>query len=284
MLNTLWTHRYGMEAGHKPSDITFEPNTHLEEMPLDRGETVILSRITPKQFDKFVTGLASRGRKDVGVLWLSSRVITVVHLLEAQYRQRLCNAGYGPYGGGTTPTSGLVSTYLAIQLCHQVSLYGFGSSRDANTGQELPYHYFSTVGSRAKGNTESHSFETENRLMQELMSTRALHPPKGHPWFHPSAPQSGNLRFCKQEPGAGDSEANTFCYAWSDRRSRGAPERGHPRVRPSQEQAKLHLDGQDPPPPPRPPRPLGEVMAELREQAAAREAKRMVDQILLSGG
>ena len=57
-------------------------------------------RFEPAQFTDMVDFLASHGRKDITVLMLSSRVISMVHLLEAHYRNRLCRQGYGPYPGG----------------------------------------------------------------------------------------------------------------------------------------------------------------------------------------
>jgi hypothetical protein len=68
------------------------------------------------------------GRKDITVLMLSSRVISMVHLLEAHYRTRLCRQGYGPYPGGQTPSSGLLAVYIMMQVCRKVTGYGFGGT------------------------------------------------------------------------------------------------------------------------------------------------------------
>lgn len=103
-----------------------------------------------------------------------------MHLLEAHYRTRLCQQGYGPYPGGQTPSSGLLAAYVMMQLCRKVTGYGFGGTADAagaggggRGGNRMagwwagmsrkppPYHYWTGTGARSAGNEESHSFSTE---------------------------------------------------------------------------------------------------------------------------
>ena len=56
-----------------------------------RGDTIgacatpIFTRFEPSQFTDMADFLASHGRKDITVLMLSSRVISMVHLLEAHH-------------------------------------------------------------------------------------------------------------------------------------------------------------------------------------------------------
>lgn len=74
------------------------------------------------------------------VLYMSSRVIGAAHRFLVSYRERLAAAGFGPFDGGDTPSSGFIAVYLMLQACNNVTLYGFGL--DAEDGQSQQYHYF----------------------------------------------------------------------------------------------------------------------------------------------
>lgn len=68
---------------------------------------------------------------------LNSRLVSVVRALTRMYRIRMCRAGWGPFEGGEDPSSGLVASYLAHQLCPLSSVYGFGADRVAvNDGEQ----------------------------------------------------------------------------------------------------------------------------------------------------
>jgi len=70
------------------------------------------------------------------VLYLSSRVVGAAHRLLARYRERLTAQGFGPYEGGDTPSSGFLATYLMLQACESVTLYGFGLEDDNGEEQQ----------------------------------------------------------------------------------------------------------------------------------------------------
>lgn len=207
ILNTLWSARYGSMKRGAPWA------KKSEEIPLEHGATLVFTRFEPAHFVDMVDFLASHGRKDITVLMLSSRVVSMVHLLEAHYRNRLCRQGYGPYPGGQTPSSGLVAVYVMMQVCRKVTAYGFGGVAGevnggvigASTAKERvaamskrppPYHYWKGTGARAVGNEDSHSFNTEAHLIQELLSPTRKHPAAGHPWFNPELAAVKNLRVC----------------------------------------------------------------------------------------
>jgi hypothetical protein len=59
---------------------------------------------------------------------------------------RLCHAGYGPYMGGNTPSSGNVGVYLAMQMCSKVAVYGFGVNEVG--GEKVTYHYYTGFAAR----------------------------------------------------------------------------------------------------------------------------------------
>ena len=114
-------------------------------MPLEKGVTLLLSRVTGAQFDDLGMSI-HRQRRDVRLLLLSSHLISAARRLLAGYRDRLCKSGYGPYPGGSTPSSGFVSVYLLMQMCGRVTLYGFGSRSESQ--RKAKYHYYTGFGSR----------------------------------------------------------------------------------------------------------------------------------------
>lgn len=153
VMNSLWTSNYGSGRYKKLS------------LPLETGVTLLVSRSTGHAFDKLVAQM-HKFRPDVKVLQISSRLVTAARRLLVAYRVKLCNLGYGPYSGGTTPSSGYVAVYIMQKLCKSTTLYGMGLTRNVS----VPYHYFRGVGSRKEGNPV-HSFRTENTLLNAMEST-----------------------------------------------------------------------------------------------------------------
>ncbi|UPQ99836.1 sialyltransferase [Chloropicon primus] len=150
MLNSLWSNHYG--AGR------YEPMA----LPLENDVTLIVSRTTGHAFDKIVKTMKQK-RPDVKVLQLSSRVVSAARRLLVRYRVKLCKDGYGPYSGGSTPSSGFVAVYFLRTICKRVTLYGLGTVNIP----DVPYHYFTGVGSRQKGNSV-HSFDSESATLDAL--------------------------------------------------------------------------------------------------------------------
>jgi hypothetical protein len=89
--------------------------------------------------------------------------------LLVDYRVGMCRAGYGPFTGGSTPSSGYVAIFLLARMCERVVVYGFGNANAY--GVQSPYHYFTGKGARARGNTV-HSFGTEERVIAELIANQ----------------------------------------------------------------------------------------------------------------
>jgi len=166
MLNNLWTLRY---INYK--EVMKQRAAESPSMPLDKGLTLLLTRVTGAQFDEMAQTILRLKRADVRVLLVSSRVVSAARRLLAGYRDRLCKAGYGPFQGGSTPSSGFVSVYLMLQLCRRVTLYGFGSKDD--TGRKIKYHYYTGFGSRHFGTVREdgspvHSWEAETEVLEAL--------------------------------------------------------------------------------------------------------------------
>ncbi len=136
-------------------------------LPLEDNVTLISSRSHPKNFDRMVEYLGMT-RSDVTVLYLSSRVVSSARRTLVGYRVRLDEAKFGPYYGGSTPSSGFLALYLMLNLCNRVTAYGFGL--DAENGAAQGYHYFDLFsdGERKKMMNPTHSFDAERDLMRAL--------------------------------------------------------------------------------------------------------------------
>ncbi|KAK3267951.1 hypothetical protein CYMTET_23520, partial [Cymbomonas tetramitiformis] len=154
MLNRLWTAHYAsgrfIEMG----------------LPMEKGLTLIISRTDGHQFEKLYRTIKAY-RPDVNILYLSSRVVSAARRLLVAYRVKLCKAGFGPYSGGSTPSSGYVAIYLLMHMCQTLTVYGFGRTKLMGQGSYLPYHYYTGVGSRQAGDPV-HSFSSEDALISEL--------------------------------------------------------------------------------------------------------------------
>lgn len=152
LLNRLWTAHYGsgrfIEMG----------------LPMERGLTIVVTRSTGRGFDKMHRTIF-KYRPDVAILYLSSRVVSAARRLLVSYRVRLCKEGYGPYPGGSTPSSGYVAIFAFMHMCQSVTVYGFG--KDKAHGIQVPYHYYTGTGSRYAGDPV-HSFAAEEHLMREM--------------------------------------------------------------------------------------------------------------------
>jgi hypothetical protein len=76
-----------------------------------------LLRFKPPLIDAAPVYTNRRYRQDVAILYLSSRVVAAARKLLVAYRVRLCQQGFGPYGGGSTPSSGCDPLPVAVSYC-----------------------------------------------------------------------------------------------------------------------------------------------------------------------
>uniref|UniRef100_A0A061RJU4 Cmp-n-acetylneuraminate-beta-galactosamide-alpha--sialyltransferase 1 n=1 Tax=Tetraselmis sp. GSL018 TaxID=582737 RepID=A0A061RJU4_9CHLO len=226
LLNSLWTHRYSTVRKRndlaKLRDVVWgnslswsegsDQTLDATELPLERGVALIVSRCSVQEYSKLLLFWAQR-RPDVMVLMLNSRLVSIMRALLKLYRVRLCQEGWGPFEGGGDPSSGLVASYLAHQLCRRASVYGFGSERVTSSDVHTPYHYYKFYGARQFGNSKAHSFDTELNLMSQLYNASVPHPAPGHPMYGPDASAPGNVRMCRTERGYTANAHNTRCRA-----------------------------------------------------------------------
>ena len=129
LINSMWSNRYASDK-------------YWRKLPLERNLTLMVSRTGGDVYDNIVQYMAKK-RPDVKVLLINSRMVSKARALLKQYRIRLCKAGYGPYKGGISPTSGFVASYFLRSICDRLALYGLGTV----DVPDVPYHNFlGTIG------------------------------------------------------------------------------------------------------------------------------------------
>ena len=67
-----------------------------------------------------------RYRPDVKIRLLTRDTMHGANLLLHSYRQKLAAAGLAAAAGGEAPSTGIITLYLALRLCQQVTVYGYG--------------------------------------------------------------------------------------------------------------------------------------------------------------
>ena len=166
VLNKKWTQQYS--RGDK------------EYLPLEKGVYLVASR----GIDKIARNLvkAYPNRPDVRMVGLESGVRGAVGKLMREFKSKAnkCLAkGFKPKGGNT-PSSGIISTVLAMSLCDEVNLYGFGVD-NSNVGRgwrnklavalppEAKYQYYVLRGTERSGVDAVHSMELEHAILDGLV-------------------------------------------------------------------------------------------------------------------
>ena len=150
ILNKKWTQQYS--RGDKMW------------LPLERGATLVASRGDPALSKRLI--VAYPKRPDVTVVGLDSSVRGAVSKLMNEFRALLKTcAGIRP-PGGQTPSSGIIMTVMALALCDEVTLYGFGNG----PGSAGTYQYYVLRGTERRAGDMLHSMQLEHHLFRKLES------------------------------------------------------------------------------------------------------------------
>mmetsp|Transcript_32183 Transcript_32183/g.91312 ORF Transcript_32183/g.91312 Transcript_32183/m.91312 type:complete len:486 (+) Transcript_32183:128-1585(+) len=151
LLNNLWTSKYSTGSA--------------SSRPLEKGSVLVSTRADGDAFLELGNWLAIK-RPDVTLRLMSSRVVTAVRQgVLVPWRQQLNSSNVealqaAVLEGRDTPSSGLISTFLLIQLCDKVTVYGFSGINDGNK-----YHYYKTA---RRYQNRTHSFTAERALLRAL--------------------------------------------------------------------------------------------------------------------
>ena len=116
ILNKKWTQQYS--RGDKMW------------LPLERGATLVASRGDPGIARRLI--VAYPKRPDVTIVGLDSSVRGAVGKLMDDFRIILKTCANVRPAGGNTPSSGIIMTVMALAMCDEVNLYGFGNGHGAS--------------------------------------------------------------------------------------------------------------------------------------------------------
>ena len=73
------------------------------------------------------------------------------------------------YRGGNAPSSGFLGIFLMLQMCDEVTAYGFSGDECRSHGCRAPYHYFfNYIDAPWLRAHPSHSFELEGDLIARV--------------------------------------------------------------------------------------------------------------------
>ena len=134
LVNNLWTQTY--------AKANLAARRARSGTPLEQNATMYITRPRAEDYLKLVRRLSSQQRNDVGVRLVSSRVVSIVRdRILGPYRDLMERRGEDELTaalleGRDTPSSGLVAVILMIQLCQEVTAYGFSGINDGRSYRE----------------------------------------------------------------------------------------------------------------------------------------------------
>ena len=171
VLNRLWARAYRTSWGV----------TRGMALPLERDVSLLITRATGQEYEllrDFV--LDAWGRRDVQVLYMSSRAPSAAGALLREYRARSCAAGAGPYVGLNVPSSGLVAVVLLTHLCSRVDVYGLGGGvadsgwKEREGGEDVNNNNNNTGGAAAAGAAGAETVDPYHYYRGEQTRERSL--------------------------------------------------------------------------------------------------------------
>mmetsp|Transcript_40839 Transcript_40839/g.77988 ORF Transcript_40839/g.77988 Transcript_40839/m.77988 type:complete len:418 (+) Transcript_40839:431-1684(+) len=134
--------------------------------------TLVVARAPTRSFEE-LANTVQRRRPDVSTLYLSSRVVSQARRALLVFRAGNGDrAARGPQAE-TTPSTGFIGMMFLLQVCRQVSVYGF-SLEESRYAAEMKaagasYHYFKHwVDSEQLRAHPHHSFTLEGDLIERL--------------------------------------------------------------------------------------------------------------------
>ena len=146
ILNKRWLGTYSANVGY---------------LPLEKGVFLTTSRGDQKVIDTLY-----RKHKDnpkVNVITMSSKISGASRKVLEEFKDFVkCKKRGKSFHGGSTISSGLYETFMALALCDKVTVYGFG-----NGGHGLYQYYVFRNTERRRGDSV-HSFDAEKALILQL--------------------------------------------------------------------------------------------------------------------
>lgn len=157
VINAHWLHKYSH-------------GDQLRRLPVAPNATLVVTRYEKGDYTRLVE-LWRRYRPDVKIRLLTRDTMHGATLLLHSFQGKLAAQGLAPAAGGDAPSSGIITLYLALRLCQQVTVYGYGlyvPPKAKHLHDKLAwYHYFRGMYGK-KGMDQTHSFDSERLLFGAL--------------------------------------------------------------------------------------------------------------------
>eukprot|EP00241_Pyramimonas_parkeae_P002246 CAMPEP_0114246024 /NCGR_PEP_ID=MMETSP0058-20121206/12227_1 /TAXON_ID=36894 /ORGANISM="Pyramimonas parkeae, CCMP726" /LENGTH=447 /DNA_ID=CAMNT_0001359153 /DNA_START=499 /DNA_END=1842 /DNA_ORIENTATION=- len=168
LLNRQWVMGYSNKLTNK-----YYGDVKWEDLPLERGVTILATRGNMPAF-KGLYHQMDEHRKDVKVLRMNFKLFRVVAEALKDYRECMAELPGGgiKFPGGSTPSTGLMATFLLRRECRQLRLFGFGHAPRYLVGGVVhsKYQYYTLKSTERLQGDSVHSFAAELSLLQGLSS------------------------------------------------------------------------------------------------------------------
>eukprot|EP00873_Tetraselmis_striata_P019992 jgi/Tetstr1/440256/TSEL_028607.t1 len=129
-------------------------------IPKEDGMVLVMGRGEPVLMNK--TAAYFSNTRGLYTVKMGGQVGSRARTLLQKFRERRKCVDKSSFSGGATPTSGLYQVIMALSLCRNVTVYGFGDG-----GQGL-YQYYKFFSTERQFGTVVHSFSAEKALLQKL--------------------------------------------------------------------------------------------------------------------
>ena len=157
VINAHWLHKYSH-------------GDQLRRLPVAANATLVVTRYEKTDYARLIA-LWKRYRPDVKIRLLTRDTMHGATLLLHSFREKLTAQGLAQTAGGESPSSGIITLYLALRLCERVTVYGYGlyvPPKAKHLHDKLAwYHYFRGMYGK-KGMDQTHSFDGERLLYGAL--------------------------------------------------------------------------------------------------------------------
>lgn len=165
LINNQWTTNYGA------------PPSRLQRLPLEWNATLIVSRMAHAEYYAVVEQVKLR-RSDVKLVRMTHNAVVDSGEFLSTLKDRIEESRGFKYAGRGSPSSGLFGTWILLQLCDSVTVYGmglstcFGVQTENNNCLGGPaWHYWQEdtfFDSREFMDDPHHSFQLEHDVLRVL--------------------------------------------------------------------------------------------------------------------
>ncbi|GHP09787.1 hypothetical protein PPROV_000852200 [Pycnococcus provasolii] len=136
-------------------------------LPFEPELTLVPSRGNPGtargMFNMYGPTATQPLRRNVRVANMHSAVSAATSKVMREFRrQASCSRARKTFHGGSTPSGGIMTVFMALALCKRTTVYGFGNEPGGK------YQYYQFLNTERPGGDAVHSFDAEKALVMQL--------------------------------------------------------------------------------------------------------------------